>query len=251
MPQPTSPTIVQMQHQRTNDFVPKNKVLVDVSFAFSHGPICQCGVTVSEWCNAYDWLSRVPCSLTLPAASRRSLYWASVQATVAKALKKPSFSIHVTNLSPEGIAISLSSFSEKKKLDVDLKTTRTPMPDRRTYIAPSDGMRARLGCWTVRQCYWEPMRWLASGNWCLKFDLKRDSYFVEGELAAVMVELRSRSPDVIGAPEPVEPLATFTRTLHHLFATYEFGPFQFDAYRKDGRIRGDFELRITIWENQV
>ena len=73
----------------------------------------------------------------------------------------------------------------KKKLDVDLKTTRTPMPDRRTYIAlPSDGMRARLGCWTVRQCYWEPMRWLASGNWCLKFDLKRDSYFVEGELAA-------------------------------------------------------------------
>ena len=69
--------------------------------------------SVSE-CNAYDWLSRVPCSLTLPAASRRSLYWASVQATVAKALKKPSFSIHVTNLSPEGIAISLSSFSEKK-----------------------------------------------------------------------------------------------------------------------------------------
>ena len=71
--------------------------------------------SVSE-CNAYDWLSRVPCSLTLPAASRRSLYWASVQATVAKALKKPSFSIHVTNLSPEGIAISLASFSEKKNL---------------------------------------------------------------------------------------------------------------------------------------
>jgi len=39
---------------------------------------------------------------------------AGVQATVAKALKKPSFSIHVTNLSPGGIAISLSSFSEKK-----------------------------------------------------------------------------------------------------------------------------------------
>ena len=252
MPQPTSSTIVQMQPTSSTivqkDFVPNAKVLVDVRFACSDGKICQCGVTVSEWCRAYDWLSCVLCFPALPAACRRC-YWASVQARVSFALKTPSFSIHIADLSPEGIGISLSSFSEKK-LDVDLKTTRTPMRDRRTYIAlPIDGMRARLGCWTVRQCYWEPMRWLASGNWCLKFDLKRDDYFVEGELAELMVELRS---DVIGARKPVEPLATFTRGgIQNMFGTFAFGPFHFKAYKKDGRIRGDFQLRITIWEDQV
>ena len=140
----------------------------------------------------------------------------------------------------------------KKKLDVDLKTTRTPMPDRRTYIAlPSDGMRARLGCWTVRQCYWEYWECIdlkrdEMSQWFLKFDLKRDDHFVEGELAELMVELRS---DVIGARKPVEPLATFTRGgIQNIFGTFAFGPFHFKAYKKDGRIRGDFQLRITIWE---
>ena len=255
MPQPTSSTIVQMQQKRTEVFVPNDKVLVDVTFAFSHGFICEFGVTVSEWCKVYDWVNRVPCSLTLRAASRRSLYWASLQHTVAKALKKPSFSIHVTNASAEGIAISLSSFSEKEKLDVDSKTTRTPMRDRRTYIAlPIDDMRARLGCWTVRQCYWEycqvsDLKRDETSQWSLKFDLKRDDYFVEGELAELMVELRS---DVIGARKPVEPLATFTRGgIWSMFGTFAFGPFHFKAYKKDGRIRGDFQLRITIWEDQV
>ena len=106
-----------------------------------------------------------------------------------------------------------------------------------------------MDCWTVRECWWTVGS--RYGDWFLKFDLKRDSYFVEGELATVMVQLRSRSPDVIGAPEPVEPLATFTRGLQKMFATYEFGPFQFCAYKRDGRVRGNFELRITIWEDQV
>ena len=248
MPQPTSSTIVQMQPTSSTivqkDFVPRARVLVDVRFACSDGKICQCGVTVSEWCNAYDWLSRVLCFPALPAACRRC-YWASVQARVSKALKTPSFSIHITNLSPEGIGISLSRFSEKK-LDVDLKTTRTPMRDRLTYIAlPIDDMRARLDCWTVRQCYWEYWECITD-QWFLKFDLKRDDYFVEGELAELMVELRS---DVIGARKPVEPLATFTRGgIQNIFSTFAFGPFHFKAYKKDGRIRGDFQLRITIWE---
>ena len=253
MPQPTSSTIVQMQPRSSTivqkDFVPNAKVLVDVRFACSDGKICQCGVTVSEWCRAYDWLS---CVLCFPALGR--CYWASVQARVSFALKTPSFSIHIADLSPEGIGISLSSFSEKK-LDVDLKTTRTPMRDRRTYIAlPIDDMRARLGCWTVRQCYWEycsisDLKRDEMSQWSLKFDLKRDDYFVEGELAELMVELRS---DVIGARKPVEPLATFTRGgIRSMFGTFAFGPFHFKAYKKDGRIRGDFQLRITIWEDQV
>ena len=275
MLQPTSSRNAHTQLKRPKEFQPGASVSVPVIYNFSGERICPIDVNVSEWCMITLYTPGGHCK-PLPAAGwsrvfgneKRSELLARLQdllarlqkavakalalplTTMQRALTSPSCSIQLTEASAKGIAIALTTFSEKI-LDVDLGTTRPFNKNRqisKIKLPNIEDRLARLKGWQLNDCFWIEVAGPPSNRWLLNLSLKRHSYLVKPSV--VTVELRSMGCDVIGEPGPVEPyvFATFSKEVIRLFENCEFGVFDFKAYRNSGQVGRGFVLRIKIFE---
>ena len=242
---------------------------VSVIYKLSGNAICFFELTVNEWCwfanvaKGFKWWLVHPDHEDIEIMKwmlykTRSPLLERLQDAVAnallrqKALTIPSFTIKLAGTSAEGIAIRLTTFSEKI-LDVDLGTTRPPNKNlriSRINLPNIEERIARLEGWLLSDCFWMclggPPK---SSQWILSLSLKRHSNLVKP--AVVTVELRSMGCDVIGEPGPVEPYVfeRYSKEVIKLFEICEFGAFDFNRYRHSGQDRRGFALRIKIVES--
>ena len=163
----------------------------------------------------------------------------AVQEHVAGCLKVPSCSLHVVDVSYNGIGVASRDMALTSKLnaptDICDGGTRIYLP-----AAPA-GKTSQV--WS--EAFWRVHKIGDQWTWTLSIKITRDRQEVE---PPAFVEVKLVSQDKIDGEYPV--CAIFTRKIFALRRSHPFGPFDLRRFKDSNLCPNGFTLCLTCWEEK-